>query len=118
MGHFARLGKRLKLLINVCYVSLFARPDSADNDELLVFVDSVDYAMCRELLLPEEIQRRTQGKYVTLRIDCRLFRQNFLELIFYAPVQSLYVPEGIVSKNDGILRLDFAQGSPMTSSIV
>jgi hypothetical protein len=39
-GHFARLGERLKLLVNVCRVSLFTRSDSADTDKLIHFVDS------------------------------------------------------------------------------
>ena len=40
LGHFARLGERLELLVNVCRVSLFTRSDSADTDKLLHFVDS------------------------------------------------------------------------------
>jgi hypothetical protein len=118
MGHFARLGKRLKLLVNVCHVTLFTRPDSADDDKLLHFVDSVDHAVCRKFVLPVHLKRRTQRKSVTLRVRCQLFRQNLLELISYAPVQSLYVPEGVPGERKGILGLGSAQGSPKTSSIV
>ena len=118
VGHFARLGERLQLLVNVCRVSLFTRPDGADNDKVLLFVDSVYYAVCREFVFPEEIQRRTQRKSVALGIHREFFRQHFLELIFYAPVQSLYVPEGVAGERDGIPGLDSAQGSPKTSPMV
>jgi hypothetical protein len=100
MGHFARLGERLKLLVNVCHVSLFARPDSTDYDKMLLFVNPVDHSVCREFVLPVQLKWRTQRKSITLRIDCQLFRQHFLELIFYAPVQSLHVLEGIASERD------------------
>ena len=46
LGHFAGLGEGLKSLVNVCCVSLFARPDRTDNDKPLLFVDSVDHAVC------------------------------------------------------------------------
>src|SRR6266853_854402 len=118
LGHFAGLGERLKLFVYVLCVSLLARPDCADDDEPLVFVDSVDHAVRREFVLPIEIQRGPQWKSVTLRIHCELFRQKLLEPRFYAAVQSLHVPESIVGEHDGILGLDSAQGSPKTASMV
>src|ERR1700730_3213600 len=90
LGHFSRLGKRLKLPVKVCCISLFTRPNSEDDDKPLLFVDSIDHVVCREFVLAVEIQRRPQEKSVTLGIHCEFLRQNFLELIFYAPVQSLY----------------------------
>src|SRR5260221_8188376 len=79
MGYFARLGERLELLVNVRGVSLFTRADGADNDKLLLFVNSVDHAVCGEFVLPVEIQRRTQSKSVALGIHREFFRQHFLE---------------------------------------
>jgi len=117
-GHFSRLGKRLKLPVNVCCISLFARPNSADDDNPLLFVDYVDHAVCREFVFPVEIQRRSLRKSVALRIHREFFRQHFLELILYAPVKSLYVTEGVAGERDGILGLGSAQDSPKTSSIV
>src|SRR6266853_6775352 len=118
LGHFAGLGERLKLFVYVLYVSLFTRPDRADDDEPFLFIDSVDHAVCGEFMLPVEIQRGSQRESVTLGIHREFFRQNFLELVFYASIQNLYVPEVIVGERNGILGLDSAQGSPKTSSIV
>ncbi len=55
LGHFARLSERLKLFVNVRCVSLLTRADSTDDDKLLLFVDSVDHAVSRKFVLPEEI---------------------------------------------------------------
>src|SRR5882762_8058241 len=118
LGDFSRLGERLKLFVYVCCVSLFTRPDGADYDKAFFFVDSINDPVCGKFVLPVKIQRRSQGKSVTLGIHREFFRQNLLELVFYAPVQGLYVPEGIAGEQDGILRLDSAQGSSKTSSIV
>ena len=118
VGYFARSGERLKLLVDVCCVSLFSRSDSADDDKQSLFGDSVDHSERREFVLPVEIQRGPQGKTVALEIHRKFFRQNFLELISYASIQGSYVPEGIAGERDGILGLGSAQGSPKTSSIV
>ena len=46
LRNFARLGERLKLFVYILCISLFARPDGADDDKPLLFVDSVDHAAC------------------------------------------------------------------------
>jgi hypothetical protein len=45
----------LKLLVNVLSVTLLARPDGADNDKPLLFVDSIDYPVSGKFMLPVEI---------------------------------------------------------------
>src|SRR6266481_1921154 len=78
LGHFPRLGERLKLFVYVCCVSLFTRPDGADDDKPLVFVDSINDPVRGKFVLPVEIQRGSQGKSVALGIDREFFRQNLL----------------------------------------
>ena len=74
LGHFSRLGEGLKLLANFRCASLFPGPDSADRHKLFLFVDSVDYAVGREFVLPVKLKRRTQRKSVTLWIHRQFFR--------------------------------------------
>jgi len=85
----------LKLLVNVCRVSLFTRPDGTDNGKALFFVDSIDHAVCREFVFPVKLKRGSQRKSVALGINCEFFRQHFLELISDASIQRLYLPEGV-----------------------
>src|SRR5580704_10146729 len=57
LGHFSRLGESLKLLVNVRCASLFPGPDSADHHKLFPFVDSADYAVGREFVLPVKLNQ-------------------------------------------------------------
>src|ERR1700674_3658563 len=74
LGHFASLGERLKLLVNVLCVSLFTRPDRADDDKPFLFVNLIDGAVRGKFMLPVEMERGSQRKSVTLGIHREFFR--------------------------------------------
>ncbi len=57
LGYFAGLGERLKLFVYICCVSLFTRPDGADDDKPLLFVDAINDPVRGKFVLPVKIQR-------------------------------------------------------------
>jgi len=66
--------------------------DSADDDKPLLFVDSIDDPVGGKFVLPVKISGDRREVH-NLGIDREFFRQNFLELVFYAPSRAFTSPK-------------------------
>jgi hypothetical protein len=76
------------LPVDILRIILLANADTANDHDVMLRINPVNYAVAAELVLPITGQRATQRQAVSFRVDGELPFQDFSQLLTHTAIES------------------------------